>query len=181
MQLSTFIKQKPYEKIEYVLRRHPFTFLPMLLLLGILLLVPAAGYILINGLFPEFFVHPVIFPILILSTSTYVLSIFLFIFAQFIDFYLDVWIVTNDRIIDIEQFNLFSRTVSELDLFRIQDITTDVHGFFPTLLDYGDVTIKTASANAHIIFYDIKNPNFMRQHILELAATDRKFHAKEST
>lgn len=176
MQLARLIKQKSYEKVEFVLRRHAITFVPMLALAIVLLAVPAVGYIMIEGLFPTFLTHPLIYPILILSASTYLLSIYLFIFADFIDFYLDLWIVTNDRIVDIEQFNLFSRSISELDLFRIQDVTTDVHGFFATLFDYGNVTVKTASQNVNIVFKNVPNPNFIRQRIIEMADVDRKYH-----
>lgn len=176
MQLSRLIKQKSYEKVEFVLRRHAITFVPMLLLSVLLLAVPVGIYILIQGIFPSFFDSTIIFPILVLSLSGYLLSIYLFIFAQFIDFYLDLWIVTNDRIVDIEQFNLFSRSISELDLYAIQDITSDVHGFFATLFDYGDVTIKTASQNANIVFRDIPNPNFIRQRIIQMADKDKQYH-----
>lgn len=179
MQIAKLINQKSYEEILFVLRRHPVTFIPYLLLFAVLLAVPAGGYILISELFPALLVHPVILPILVLSASAYLLSIYLFIFAQFIDFYLDVWIITNDRIVDIEQFNLFARTISELDLFRIQDVTTDVHGFFPTLFDYGNVTIKTASQNINIIFRNVHNPNFMRQRLIQLADRDREYHMEE--
>ena len=59
--------------------------------------------------------------------------------------------MTNDRIVDIEQHGLFSRTISEVDLFRIQDVTVDIHGIIATLLNYGNLTVKTASDNIHII------------------------------
>lgn len=181
MHIERLIRKKSYEQIEYVLRRHPITFIPMVLLLLILLLVPVGVYVLLSSLFPALFVHPTIFPILVLSASTYVLSIYLFIFAHFIDFYLDLWIVTNDRIVDIEQFNLFSRTISELELFSIQDVTTDVHGFIPTLFNYGDVTIQTASQNVHIVFRQVPRPNEVRRRIIELADIDRKHHAAENS
>lgn len=181
MQLSGLIKQKSYEKIIFILRRHPVTFLPMLFLSVLLLAVPAGVYLLLSSLFPSLFTSEIFYPILVLGLSTYLLSVYLFIFAQFIDFYLDLWIVTNDRIIDIEQFSLFSRTISELDLFRIQDVTTDVHGFFATLFDYGNVSVTTASQNAHIIFKDVPNPNFIRQKVIELADVDRRYHYKADT
>jgi membrane protein YdbS with pleckstrin-like domain len=176
MHVERLIKKKSYEEIIFVLRRHPITFVPMLFLFSLLLAVPAGLYILLSSLFPALFLSPIFYPILILGLSTYLLSIYLFMFAQFIDFYLDIWIVTNDRIVDIEQFNLFSRSISELDLFRIQDVTTDVHGFFATLFDYGNVTVKTASQNVNIIFKDVPNPNFIRQKIIEVSDVDRSYH-----
>ena len=128
-------------------------------------------------MFPDLLNIPQIYGAGILLGSVYYLSILLFFFTSFISFYLDVWIVTNDRIIDIEQFGLFSRTISELELFRIQDITTNVHGIFPTIFKYGDVTIQTASINTTIIFHNVPYPDKIRQNLLELAHEDYKFHS----
>jgi len=176
MGISILIKQKSYERIEYVLRRHPITFVPILLLFLVLLAVPAIVYLMINALFPTLFGGPIIFPLSVMLASAYCLGICLFFYSQFVDFYLDVWIVTNDRIVDIEQFGLFSRTISELDLFHIQDVTTDVHGFFATIFRYGNVSVKTASSNVDIVFRNVPNPNKIREHLVILSHEDRRFH-----
>lgn len=176
MNLSHLIEQKTYEKVVYVLRRHWFTFLPKISLFIVVALVPVILYFLINNLFPGLFLGQTFFVIGVLLGSLYYLSILLFFYSQFIVFYLDMWVVTNDRIVDVEQLGLFSRTISELDLFRIQDVTTDVHGIFATLLKYGDVSVKTASSNVHIVFYKIPRPNEVREALIRLAHDDRKFH-----
>lgn len=176
MQISYLIKQKSYEKIIYKLHRHPITFIPVIALFLLLILVPIVVYLLINSLFPTLLEGPVLFPITVLVGSVYCLSIYLLFFAMFIDYYLDIWVVTSDRIIDIEQFGLFSRSISELDLFRIQDVTTEVHGVFPTLFHYGNVNVKTASPNVNIIFRNIPNPNKVREDLIRLADEDRKWH-----
>ncbi len=116
------------------------------------------------------------FALLVLLGSIYYLGAITFFFTEFIIYYLDVWIVTNDRIIDVEQLSLFSRTISELELHNIQDVTSDVHGFFPTFLNYGNITVKTSSINANIIFHDIHRPNKIREDLIRLADEDRKHH-----
>ncbi|MFZ2189381.1 MAG: PH domain-containing protein [Candidatus Magasanikiibacteriota bacterium] len=176
MQISHLIKQKAYERIEYLLRRHYITFVPTVLLFLILILVPGVIYFLINNLYPHLLAGEIFYPLSILFASIYYLSLFLFFYAQFIDFYLDIWIVTNDRIVDIEQFGLFSRSVSEADLFRIQDVTVDVSGFWATILHYGNLTVKTASNNIHMVFYNIPHPNEVRQALIHLSDEDAKHH-----
>ncbi|MBU2542123.1 PH domain-containing protein [Patescibacteria group bacterium] len=176
MLISHLIKQKSYEKIEFLLRRHPITFIPILSLFIVLLLVPVAMYFLINNLYPQLLTGEISYPLLVLFASIFYLSIYLFFYAQFIDFYLDIWIVTNDRIVDTEQFGLFSRTTSELDLYRIQDVSVNVSGFFPTIFKYGNVTVKTASSNSDIVFRNIPNPNQVRQGLIQLSEEDLKFH-----
>ncbi|MBP9761072.1 MAG: PH domain-containing protein [Candidatus Magasanikbacteria bacterium] len=176
MTVSHLINQKPYERVVHVLRRDAITFIPTLLLFAILLIIPLAIYTMIDGLFPLFFMQDTRYALGILAISLYYLSILLFFFHQFIIFYLDMWVVTNDRIIDVEQLGLFSRTISEIDLFRIQDVTADVHGVFATLFRYGTVTVKTASNNSNIIFFDIPKPNEIREELIHLSHEDRKYH-----
>jgi len=176
MHIAHLIKQKSYEKIEYLLRRHPLTFLPRVTLFIVLIAVPFIVYFLISSLYPNIFNGNILFPLAVLLASIYFLTIYLFFYAQFLEFYLDSWIVTNDRIVDIEQHGLFSRTISELDLYRVQDVTVDVHGIFPTILKYGNVQVKTASQNVGIVFYNVHRPNIVRQAIIELSELDRKHH-----
>jgi len=176
MSVSEIIKQKPYEKIIFILRRHPLTFVPTLFLFLVLSTVPVIVYFLIDNLFQTLLHSPIIYPVTILAGSVYYLSMYLFFYAHFIDYYLDMWVVTNDRIVDIEQHGLFHRVITELDLFRIQDVTADVLGIFPTLFRYGNVTVKTASSTSSIIFKNISNPNHIRERLIRLADEDRKFH-----
>ncbi len=176
MHLSSLIKQKDYEKIVHVLRRDPITFIPQILLFLILSLIPILGYFFINYSFPELLSGPISFPLLVLFASLFYLSISLFLYTEFTLFYLDVSIVTNDRIVEMEQLGLFSRTISELELFRIQDVTSEVGGFFPSLFHYGNVLVKTASENSHIIFYNIRNPEKIREELIKLSHEDRKYH-----
>ncbi len=176
MRVEHLIKQKSYEKIVHVLHRHPITFLPQIALFLVLVAIPLVVYAMIDYLFPALFQNDAVFASAVLAGSAYYLSILLFFYMQFIVFYLDMWVVTNDRIVDVEQLGLFSRTISELDLFRIQDVTTDVHGVFATFFKYGTVTIKTASNNIHIVFYDVAKPNKLREQLIQLSHEDRKYH-----
>lgn len=181
MHLSHFVRQKSYEVLKHVLRRHSITFIPIAVLFIVLMIVPMVAFFITNTLFPEFLKGPVSFPILVLFGSLYYLTIYLFFYAQFIDYYLDLWIVTNDRIIDIEQKGLFDRVIIELDLFRIQDVTTVVSGFFPTIFKYGNVIITTASSTNQIIFKQVPYPDMVRQELIALAEEDRKFHVGDIT
>ncbi|MFA5812900.1 MAG: PH domain-containing protein [Patescibacteria group bacterium] len=176
MSIPNLIRQKAYERVEYILRRHPITFLPILFLFLILLAAPVAVYFLIHAIYPALFGNEILFSLGVLLGSAYYLGIYLFFYAQFIEYYLDIWVVTNDRIIDVEQLGLFSKTISELDLFRIQDVTADVHGFFATIFNYGNLSVNTASANVGIIFRNISHPNEIRENLIRLSHEDRKHH-----
>jgi len=176
MDIQHLIKQKPYEHIVHVLRRHPLTFLPEFFLFLVLAFIPIVLVLLANATFPIILTNEIPFTIFVLGTSAYYIAILVFFFTQFIDFYLDIWVVTNDRIIDVEQFGLFARTISELDLFRIQDVTTDIHGFFHTLFKFGSVSVKTASDNKSIVFKNVNDPNRIREELISLSHEDKKYH-----
>jgi uncharacterized membrane protein YdbT with pleckstrin-like domain len=69
-------------------------------------------------------------------------------FHTFTDFYLDLWIITNHRIIRIDQSGFFDRQVSSLHLNRVQDVQTDVRGLLAELFGYGTLSVETAGDDA---------------------------------
>jgi len=92
-----------------------------------------------------------------------------FIFIVFLDYYLDVWIITNSRIINIEQKGLFRREISELRIENMQDVTTEIGGIIPTFFDYGDLYIQTAGKRERFLFKSIAHPERIRDIILVLS------------
>jgi len=179
-----FFPQKSYEKVVYLLRRHWITFFGSAFFYAILLAIPLGFYVFIGYAFPDILANlltgQVLFPIVVLAVSIYYLSIWLFLFTGFIDYYLDLWTVTTDRIVSIEQEGLFSRTISEVDLYKIQDVTSEVNGFLPTVFNYGTIYIQTATEKERFVFEQVPNPNEIRERILGLAEEDRKYHISQS-
>src|SRR5690606_31415112 len=74
------------------------------------------------------------------------------------DYFLDVWIVTDQRIINIEQRGMFNREIAEHDLDKIQDVSGLQKGFFQTLFSYGYVHVQTAGEIQRFIFKQVDNP-----------------------
>lgn len=179
MTLNEFIHQKSYERITYRIRSHFITTVPAILLFLIFLGIPLLFYWLTTTRFaPNLQLKPVIILLLALSAGVYYLSIGLFYFTYFVNYYLDLLIITNDRLLHVEQEGLFARTISEVDLYKIQDITSTVNGFFPSMFNYGNLMIQTAGAVEKFIIINIPHPENLRQKILDLAEEDRKFHSK---
>jgi hypothetical protein len=135
----------------------------------ILLYVAIASYT--NLLEAE--VYRALFTLLI---SGFYLFVILFAFANFVDYYLDVWIVTNMRIINIEQKGLFSRETSEKELDKMQDITTDVEGFWATVLNYGDIHIQTAATETRFVFKQIPFADEVARRISNLVSEYEKLN-----
>ncbi|MFH1077719.1 MAG: PH domain-containing protein [Patescibacteria group bacterium] len=168
------------ERTLLVLRRHWITLLSLIVALVFVILLPMGAYLGSRIASPEFFVDPVRAALFVLGASIFFLFTWLFLYQHFIDYYLDTWIVTDDRILNIEQHGLFSRTVSELRLHRVQDVTAEVKGFIRTIFDYGDVFIQTAGETQRFQFEDIPHPNAVAKMVMDLAEKERKEHLEEA-
>lgn len=170
----------PEEKLVYFLRRHPITLLSVVVGYALLLVSP----FLILGYFsvfqPEVFADTRFQALIVFGGSAFFLFAWLFLFQLFLDYYLDSWIVTNRRILNIEQNGLFGRTVSELRLYRIQDVTAIVNGFVKTMFNFGEVEIQTAGEHERFMFEEIPKPNEVSKTILELSEIDRREHLDEA-
>lgn len=101
--------------------------------------------------------------------SLYMMSLIIFLFFIWTDYYLDMWVVTNERIIDVEQHGLFSREVSEVPVSRVQDITIEIHGFFETILKFGTIRIQTAGEREFVI-HNVPNLYEAKEAILKHAS-----------
>ena len=82
------------------------------------------------------------------------------------DFYLDTWIISNERVVGILQRGFFSRQINNFRIERIQDVQTDVHGFFPTIFDIGDVHVETAGHEHDLIMKTVGGPQKIKQVIM---------------
>lgn len=89
----------------------------------------------------------------------------------FTRYFLNAWVLTNTRIVDIKQRRFFSREVSSLFLTRVQDITTNVTGLLPSLLGLGDIKVQTAGEDVEFVMHGIPRPEQMRDIILRYAST----------
>ena len=111
-----FPDRRPNEEIVMLLRRHWHSMLRHFLLFVVEFFLPLAA------LFAFFYFTDFVFEkespvgiVIILASSAYFLFIWLFFFNHWIDYYLDVWIVTNQRILNIEQEGLLDRKSTRLN------------------------------------------------------------------
>jgi len=178
MNLISFIRKKAYERVVGTIRRHPITFLLFIAGFIGLCIVPFVIGWMMPELLPNLFKGSLTFPISVLGASVYYLMVIIFFYSYFVTFYLDMWIVTNDRLVDVRQVSLFARTIAELDLYQIQDATSDVRGFWHTLFNFGNVTLQTAGSVPRFIIKDVPRPHDVRQMLLDLAAEDKRYHNK---
>ncbi len=160
----------PGEKVIAVFHRDAFIAVKRVIFFGLLLLLPIIVIGMINFLFPELAGMAWVFPALLLVGSAYMFFVWLLFFFSLIDYFLDVWIVTDQRIIDIHQAGFFSRSVSEVKLSRVQDISSEIEGFWPTMLKYGNVIVQTASEQSKLFFEEVPKPDHIRDLLVKLTS-----------
>ena len=144
------IQLEPDEKILKTVRKHWFVIVGELFGSFVLLVTPFFFLVLI-AIFPDaltkfhvnFFNHAALISYFIAGWS--VLSL-MSAFMIWTHYYLDLWIITDRRIILIDQITFFNRNVSIFRLERLQDIEFTIKGILPTLLNFGTLTAQTASA-----------------------------------
>lgn len=162
-----FSGQKADEQIMLVVRRHWFDIFKSLFP------IIAVGFF----LFFSYFFLPIYIPILAQTGFSRIflflenlawMVIFIVFFLTWVDAYFDVWVVTTKRIVNAEQKGLFSRSVSELELDKIQDVTMEVLGIIPTFLNYGNVYVQTAGEHERFIFADVPDPYRIKDLIMSL-------------
>jgi len=163
------ISLRPNEKIYLIKRRHwlilmrgllpeLLIFLVTVILMIILFFVPIPSWPswLINFI-PSILEFEIRY-LLLFFLSLFLLVLWTIIFLIITNYYLDCWVVTNERTIHTELKGLFSRVLSSVNHNRIQDITIEIKGFFPTILRFGNLYIQTAGEFREFVFRQIPNP-----------------------
>ena len=168
--------QQKGEKVILILRRHVFILFLRIIIWIIAAAAPVGVWLMLIALGMNFTNNIFIYALSVLAVSIYYLYIWLFAFHSFVDYYLDVWIVSTHRIINIEQRGLFARTVSELKLSRVQDVTHELHGLFSTFLNFGKVLIQTAGQTPRFVFKQVPNPKKVALKVSKLSHEYKRFH-----
>lgn len=95
-------------------------------------------------------------------------------FYQWLCWYFDHFIVTNQRIVNVNQKRLFARSVSETGLFNVQDVTYEISGLLASIFNYGTVKVLTASVNDSIQMSSIEKPKEVQELIMDLHKKAKK-------
>lgn len=88
-------------------------------------------------------------------------------FYAWATWYYDVYVLTDERIIEVEQKSLFSREVKEVSLDKIQDVTYSVSGLISTVFGVGTVKVHSASGLT-INMEGVSKPSIVREVIVKL-------------
>lgn len=167
VQQTAFPGQLPGEKTISILRRHQIILFWFALYLTVMISLPFFVYNIFDFLFGISLIGAMR-AIFFFLVGLHLLFTAILGFFAFIDYYLDVWIITDQRILSIEQKGLFNRIINEVRYERIQDITSVVPGLFATYFKYGNILIQTAAEKERMILKQIPDPIETRRLISEI-------------
>jgi uncharacterized membrane protein YdbT with pleckstrin-like domain len=164
--MDTFEGQEKGEQVIFLLRRHPFVaFLPVSAA-ATMALIPILGFL----IFYSYIVRSGYFSFFLFLMSLYYMLLWVIAFYHLTMYTLNTVIVTDKRIIDRDQLGFFDRKVSELHVYRIQDVTVSTKGILPTMLGYGDVMVQTAGIEQSFVFHEMPNPEEIKTEIMKVVS-----------
>jgi len=142
--MKEFAGQHDNEEVLFVFRRHIIAMrkgfylllMPFLITSIPVLLVPFIPY----NYLPEWWKDPL--NLLMIALIGLGIGIVLFLY-QWMGWYFSVYIVTNMRLRQLTQNTIFGRSVIDVGLTKIQNISYTIGGFSADVLGYGTIVVQT--------------------------------------
>ncbi|MBI2028680.1 MAG: hypothetical protein HYT07_03685 [Candidatus Levybacteria bacterium] len=140
----TFQTQKQGEVIILFLRSHFITNLYWIAISIVLIFIP-----LIIAIFSSLFEirilsSPIASHFMTVYILFYYLIVFSFVFVNFLHWFYNVFIVTSERVVDIDYSDIVIHNIAVTKLSHVQDVNYTQSGFIPTLFNYGNLFVQTA-------------------------------------
>lgn len=159
---AEFINQHNKEKILLVLRQHPVVNLTWIIITILMIVFP---FVVLPFLpFLQWLPNRFHFFLMVgwfLLVSAYILE-------NFLSWYFNIFIITDERIVDIDFISMIYRRVSEAKIDKIEDVTATTTGVFAAIFNYGTVFIQTAAEQREFEFKNVPQPAKVTKFINEL-------------
>lgn len=162
-----FETQEREEKIVLLLRRHVITNFSWIVVSSIALTVPIFGWF-----FPGLSVFP--FSYRLIFFVMWYLFVIAFIFENFLSWYFNVYIITDERIVDVDFHSVLYKEVSQAKIENIQDVTFVMGGLTKAIFNYGTVYIQTAGEKREFDFDDVPHPDRVAKVLNELVIEEEQ-------
>jgi membrane protein YdbS with pleckstrin-like domain len=147
-----FETQDDTEAIVLFMRQHFIVNVPWIVLSAFMLTLPSV-----------FIFFP---PFASLSTSLqFVVTLGWYLFvtgftlAKLMGWFFNIYILTDERVVDVDFKNIFFRRISTAKIEEIQDVNVQSSGAFETFFGYGSVFIQTSSEVPEFEFIAIPHPD----------------------
>ncbi len=166
-----FNGQQKNETVLCFSRKHWIVLLPHFIMFVIFLIL-VISFVAVSGEVIGPTTNPVLyrsFALILIAAATYYLHRF---FIRLLNYYLQIIIITNFRVIQLDRTLFFQRNMDSIDLSQIQDIIFERHGILKTILNYGEIVITLSSAYASKTIHYMPNPEY---HFRKINKTKREY------
>ncbi|KKP88069.1 MAG: hypothetical protein UR93_C0023G0023 [Berkelbacteria bacterium GW2011_GWA2_35_9] len=157
----TFEGQEEDESVLLVTHQHPLTFTKESFILIISILILVIIFYLQSGLGGIF---SYVFIVLLLINGYLMLK-------RYIIWRNSVYVITDKRLIAVEQKSFFRRVMTEANLDKVQNVAHEINGFWQTIFNYGNVIIQTGGySEKNMVLEQIHHPLAIQQKIMKIAS-----------
>lgn len=156
-----FSTQDHGEQVLLMLRQHPITQIRWLAIATLLILLPTLlGFIGFLSFLPLNYEMAGLIGWYML-VSGYVLE-------SILKWYYNVYIITDERFIDIDFDSLLYKNISAAKIESIQDVTAESKGVLAAFFDYGHIYLQTAAEKREFEFLSVPHPQKIKKIINQL-------------
>lgn len=124
---------KPWEEVIMAVRRHWIIYIFLKLRLFVWIIISIVALSLFGN-----------FMLCYLFLVMFWLFMCLFMYNAWLNHELDLFVITNNRIIWVDQQGFLNRTLWECNLWQVQDVKSHTKWLLSNIFNYGTLTIQTA-------------------------------------
>ncbi len=146
-----FETQESTEEIVILLRQHMITNFKWIVLVLAMSVIPI--FLPFKNIFP---MMPVRF--VLMTNIIWYLLILAITLENFLSWYFNVNIITDERIIDVDFYSLIYKRISEAKIDNVEDVSYSQGGFLQAIFNFGTVNIQTAAEIPELEFENVPNP-----------------------
>lgn len=124
---------RPWEKVITVIKRHWIVYVILWIYFFIWIIISISVYL-------------ILWTTVLSNLTNIVFWLFfsVFLYIEWLNHELDMYVVTNNRVIWIDQISFLNRNVSECNLWQVQEVNSKTSGLFANILNYWTLSIQTA-------------------------------------
>ncbi len=123
---------RPWEKVLTVIKRHWVVYIILWVYFIIWIIISISLFVVLTWI------------ISILTNISFWLIFSIFLYIEWLNHELDMYVITNNRVIWIDQISFLNRTVSECNLWQVQEVNSKTSWLFANILNYWTISIQTA-------------------------------------
>lgn len=106
--------------------------------------------------------------------ASWTVAVFLYAVYKYLLWLLNVYILTDKRLVSVRYFSLLRKKVLESPLDMVANVSFSTSGIASSMLDYGDVLVQVANLADPVILENVRNPARIKDSIWKLNNKNRR-------